>query len=46
MANATQATERKVKNGQEILRNQLSYSPLFSRDLNFAKIFSAHFASL
>ena len=22
------------------------YSPLFSRDLNFAKIFSAHFASL
>ena len=23
MANATQATERKVKNGQEILRNQL-----------------------
>ena len=25
---------------------QLPYSPLFSRDLNFAKIFSAHFASL
>ena len=25
---------------------RIPYSPLFSRDLNFAKIFSAHFASL
>ena len=27
-------------------KRKLPYSPLFSRDLNFAKIFSAHFASL
>ena len=26
--------------------NELPYSPLFSRDLNLAKNFSAHFASL
>ena len=27
-------------------KNYLPYSPLFSRDLNFAKIISAHFAHL
>ena len=48
------SAERKVANLQNFSKriqtpvenSKLPYSPLFSRDLNFAKIFSAHFSSL
>ena len=29
-----------------VRKQKVPYSPSFSRDLNFAKIFSAHFANL
>ena len=34
------------QNSDHLHKEYLPYSPLFSRDINFAKIFSAHFASL